>query len=214
MRLRNAFWLVRHVLHEVGDLLSTALLRDGLRLAASRSRLLRLTSTSGAVVGRNVEVIGLERLTIGSGTVIQSNVTLHCGGMGWTADQGGIRIGSNTFIGHGCVLYGAGGIIVGDDGLLSPGVVVASHQHSFTVFGIAMRVQPIRSAPVTIEDDVWIGASATILPGVRIGRGAIVAAGAVVVDSVEPYTMVAGVPARPFRKRSPNPSPNAGPSCG
>ena len=51
-------------------------------------------------------------------------------------------------------------------------------------------------APVVIEDDVWIGAGAIVLPGVTVGRGSIVAAGAVVTRSIEPHTIVAGVPAR------------------
>lgn len=59
---------------------------------------------------------------------------------------------------------------------------------------------PIAAAPVVIEDDAWIGAKATILKGVTIGRGAIVAAGSVVVADVAPFTMVAGVPARVIRE--------------
>lgn len=55
--------------------------------------------------------------------------------------------------------------------------------------------------PVVIEDDVWLGAYAVVNPGVRIGRGAVVAAGAVVTRDVEPYTIVAGVPAKPVRQR-------------
>lgn len=58
----------------------------------------------------------------------------------------------------------------------------------------------IKDEPVIIEDDVWIGASVTILPGVKIGRGSIVGAGSVVVKNVDPFTIVAGVPAKPIRK--------------
>ncbi len=59
------------------------------------------------------------------------------------------------------------------------------------------------NAPVLIEDDVWLGANAMVLPGVRIGRGAVVAGGAVVTTSVPPYAIVAGVPARVMRLRFP-----------
>jgi maltose O-acetyltransferase len=55
--------------------------------------------------------------------------------------------------------------------------------------------------PVIIEDDVWIGARVIILPGVKIGKGSIVGAGAVVTKDVEPYSIVAGVPAKLIRKR-------------
>jgi acetyltransferase-like isoleucine patch superfamily enzyme len=57
----------------------------------------------------------------------------------------------------------------------------------------------IKSGPVVIEDDVWLGTNAVVLPGVRVGRGAVVGAGAVVTRDVAPFTVVAGVPARPIR---------------
>jgi acetyltransferase-like isoleucine patch superfamily enzyme len=62
-----------------------------------------------------------------------------------------------------------------------------------------VREHLIKQAPVVIEDDVWLGTNAVVLPGVRVGRGAIVAAGAVVTRDVSPFTVVAGVPARPVR---------------
>jgi acetyltransferase-like isoleucine patch superfamily enzyme len=157
---------------------------------------------AGAVVGHNVEVINLDRLRVGQGTVIQSNVTLHCGGMDWSCGRGGIAIGRNGFVGHGAVLYGAGTIEIGDDVLISPGVVIASHQHSFDRLDATIRSQPTRLAAVFIESDVWIGALAMILPGVRVGRGAVVAAGAVVTRDVAPAELVAGVPAVRLRHRS------------
>ena len=58
-----------------------------------------------------------------------------------------------------------------------------------------------KGRPVRIEDDVWVGYGATIMHGVRIGEGAVVAAGALVTKDVEPYTIVGGVPAKPIRKR-------------
>ena len=58
---------------------------------------------------------------------------------------------------------------------------------------------PGKSAPITIEDDVWLATRAVVLKGVTVGRGAVVATGAVVTKDVPPYTLVAGVPARPIR---------------
>jgi maltose O-acetyltransferase len=63
-----------------------------------------------------------------------------------------------------------------------------------------VRAHLVKTAPVVVEDDAWIGTNAVILPGVTIGRGAIVGAGAVVTRDVAPYTVVAGVPARPIRR--------------
>jgi acetyltransferase-like isoleucine patch superfamily enzyme len=66
--------------------------------------------------------------------------------------------------------------------------------------GAPIDVSKVPSAPVVIEDDVWIGAKSTILKGVRIGRGAVVAANSVVTENVEPFTLVAGNPARVVRQ--------------
>jgi maltose O-acetyltransferase len=65
--------------------------------------------------------------------------------------------------------------------------------------GLVERDKPEPPAPIVIEDDVWLAVRCTVLKGVRIGRGAVVAAGAVVVSDVAPWTLVAGVPARPVK---------------
>jgi acetyltransferase-like isoleucine patch superfamily enzyme len=61
----------------------------------------------------------------------------------------------------------------------------------------------VKQGPVVIEDDAWLGTNAVVLPGVRVGRGAVVGAGAVVTRDVAPFTVVAGVPARPIRSLTP-----------
>jgi serine acetyltransferase len=61
----------------------------------------------------------------------------------------------------------------------------------------------VKTAPVVIEDDVWLGTNVVVLPGVRVGRGAVVGAGAVVTEDVPPFTVVAGVPARVIRALTP-----------
>ena len=141
-----------------------------------------------------------DRLFLGTGTVVDGGVLLHCGGMSW-APGGEIRMGENCYVGPNAVLFGAGEIHMGDHVLVSPGVVIASHQHSFGERDRPMAQQPIRFAPVVIEDDVWIGANATVLPGVRIGEGAVVGAGAVVTGDVPPGAVVMGIPARVVRER-------------
>jgi galactoside O-acetyltransferase len=80
-------------------------------------------------------------------------------------------------------------------------VVITSHQHTFGRGDADIRDQPTAFEPVVVERDVWIGANATILPGVRVGRGAVVGAGAVVTRDVEPGSVVMGVPARVVRER-------------
>jgi acetyltransferase-like isoleucine patch superfamily enzyme len=114
-----------------------------------------------------------------------------------------IEIGDGTYIGEMNNLRAAGGIRIGRKCLIAQGVSIISANHSMD------RALPITDQPsrmdrsgVLIGDDVWIGTNSTILPGVSIGRGAIVAAGSVVTSSVAEYTIVAGVPARFLKERA------------
>lgn len=101
-------------------------------------------------------------------------------------------IGRNVFINAGCCFQDQGGITIGDRTLIGHQVVLATLNHGL----LPERRNEFSPAPIVIGSDVWIGSHATILPGVTIGDGAIVAAGAVVTKDVPPRTVVAGVPAR------------------
>ena len=107
-----------------------------------------------------------------------------------------ITIGKNVFINSGCRFQDQGGITIGDDVLLGHNVVLATLNHD----PVVARRASMLPAPIVIGDKVWIGANATVLPGVTIGKGAIVAAGAVVHRDVPPFTVVGGVPARILRE--------------
>lgn len=102
------------------------------------------------------------------------------------------------FINSGCRFQDQGGITIGDDVLLGHNVVLATLNHD----PVVARRSSMLPAPIVIGDKVWIGANATVLPGVTIGKGAIVAAGAVVHRDVPPFTVVGGVPARILRELS------------
>jgi acetyltransferase-like isoleucine patch superfamily enzyme len=113
-----------------------------------------------------------------------------------------LEIGDFTYIGECNNLRAAGGIRIGANCLISQGVSIISANHS-TRLGLPITQRPSRidKKGVVIQDDVWIGTNSTILPGVTIGMGAVVAAGSVVTTSVSPYMIVAGVPARFLRMR-------------
>jgi acetyltransferase-like isoleucine patch superfamily enzyme len=104
-----------------------------------------------------------------------------------------LRIGRNVFINQGCRLDDIGGIELGDDVMLGPGVRLISSGHPLDP---ALRRRQVIAAPIVVGRNVWIGAGATILQGVTIGDDAVVAAGAVVTGDVPPAVLVAGVPAR------------------
>jgi galactoside O-acetyltransferase len=107
-----------------------------------------------------------------------------------------LQLGHTIDIGEFTHIRANGGVRIGDRVLIAAGVTITSRAHPVPL----PRARVNEDRPIVIEDDVWLGAGAIVLPGVTIGRGAVVAAGAVVTKSVEPFTVVAGVPARPIRK--------------
>ena len=87
-----------------------------------------------------------------------------------------------------------GGITIGNRVMIAHGSQIVSAGHRVPGAGESMRFSGLDVAPIVIEDDAWIGGGAIVLPGVTIGRGAVIAAGAVVTKDVERYSIVAGVP--------------------
>ena len=109
----------------------------------------------------------------------------------------GISIGKHTVINRRCCLDGRGGLRIGSNVSISPDVWLLTDGHDMD----DPRFPEIL-APVSIGDYAWLGTRAMVLPGVTVGEGAVVAAGAVVTSDVPPYTVVGGVPARPIGTRS------------
>lgn len=107
-----------------------------------------------------------------------------------------IRLGQRVFINSGCHFQDQGGITIGDDVLIGHSVVMATLNHSLEPNDRASMYP----APIVIGNNVWIGAHATILQGVTIGDGAVVAAGAVVTKDVPPMAVVGGVPAKVLKR--------------
>lgn len=105
------------------------------------------------------------------------------------------RIGANCFIQQGCTFFDRGGIIIGDGVMIGPKVNLITLNHDLTPGSRAATI----CRPIILEDDVWIGVNATILPGITVGRSAVVAAGSVVTKDVPAYAVVGGNPARILR---------------
>ncbi len=112
-----------------------------------------------------------------------------------------IDLGDRVFVNRGTLITARTDIHIGDDVLIGPYVVINSGDHNY-----ADLIQPIwgqghNAGPIIIGNDVWLGAHCVILRDVKVGDGAVVAAGAVVIDDVPPRTLVAGVPAVPKKLR-------------
>lgn len=115
-----------------------------------------------------------------------------------------LKCGRRVFMGRGVQLICGGGITIGDQVMLAPGVRIISNGHRFDRTDIPMRAQGLYEKPVVIGNDVWIGADAIVLPGVTIGDGVVVAAGSMVTKDLPSYVLAAGMPARVIRSRKPS----------
>lgn len=113
-----------------------------------------------------------------------------------------VALGNNVYMNRGVFITARADVVIGDSVLIGPYTVINSGNHAYSDPDRAIRLQDHVSAPIVIEDDVWLGAHVTVLPGVTIGRGAVVAAGAIVTRDVEPNSVVAGVPARAIKHRA------------
>lgn len=113
----------------------------------------------------------------------------------------GLTIGDNSNIGPYCYLGCSGPIKIGSHVLMGPRVTMSAENHNFDRRDVLISQQGVTREPITIEDDCWLGSGSIIVAGVHIGKGAIVAAGAVVTKDVPAYAIVAGVPARLIRSR-------------
>lgn len=176
-------------------------MRGGLSLALVRYITNRVVARIPIYAVRHAwyrQVLGMR---IGEGSALLMDLYVYIRGRARPGRQG-ITIGRRTIVNQQCCLDGRGWLAIGDYVSISPGVWILTDSHDM---GDPMFREVL--APVKIGDHVWIGSRALILPGVTVGEGAVVAAGAVVTRDVEPYAVVAGVPARPIGTRSVSPKP-------
>ena len=166
------------------DLSSIVELGDGCFLAErSRIRAIQGKAGEGAAV------------ILGEKSVLKESALL-------LATSGQIRIGSRSAVGRGSELVANGGrILMGDDVRIAANCFLSTANHRFDDPSRTIASQGVVVRDVVIEDDVWIGFGACVLPGVTVGRGSIIGAGAVVTKDVPSGTIVGGVPARPIGRR-------------
>jgi galactoside O-acetyltransferase len=189
--MRGIFGLVHKRLRQaldlpfVADMLFTTLMRRRFR---SCGRGLRLR--------RPALVLGPENIVIGNNFVSMGNLHLYAN------DSGFVQIGDDCDVNTNVQIGGASGrIIIGDHVMIAANAVLRAANHGMRI-GMPMKHQPSVPGEIIIEDDVWIGSNAVITANVVLAKGTVVAAGAVVTHSSEPYSIVAGVPARKIGERS------------
>lgn len=154
------------------------------------------------VIGDNVRITGAislknrenGRIEIGSNVLLEDGVRLV------SARDGVIRIGDDSALTREANLVGGADILIGRKCVLGPRVTINANDHA-TARDQFIRDQGFVHAPVILEDDCWTGANVVIVKGVTLARGTVVGANAVVTKSTEPYSIVAGVPARKIGQR-------------
>lgn len=150
---------------------------------------LYLKRAKHSVIYRSVrkDLVPFNAFYLGNSSVIESFSVLN-------NMVGDIRIGAHSRIGISNTIIGP--VTIGDDVNLAQHIVVSGLNHNYQDPTQTISSQGVATAPIVIDNDVWIGANSVILAGVTIGRHAIVAAGSVVNHHVPPYSIVAGNPAK------------------
>ena len=113
-----------------------------------------------------------------------------------------VKIGEHTQINAFTVIFGYSAVTIGKNVMIGPHCMISSGNHDFKQTQMPMRFAGIlTSGPTIIEDNVWIGSHCVITDGVKIGRDAVIGAGSIVTKNVQPFDIVAGVPARVIGNR-------------
>lgn len=141
-------------------------------------------------------VYGKKNATIGKNSKIHPTVILR--------QSERIEIGNNCLINHNNVLQAGkkvGKIIIGNYVHTGANVMMFAFNHGFDNLDVPTIKQDYYDGDIIINDDVWIGAGSILLPGIKIGKGSIIASGSVVNKDVPPFTIVGGVPAKILKVR-------------
>jgi acetyltransferase-like isoleucine patch superfamily enzyme len=157
----------------------------------------RIRLDNNVLIERDVILLASEpnsSIEIGENTWLFYHCMLNSSG-GW------IKIGSNCTVNSFAVLYGHGGLEIGNDVRISAHVVIMPMNHIYKNPSLPIWMQGETRKGIKIEDDVWIGAGTKILDGVKIGEGSVIGAGAVVTKDVPPFSVAVGVPAKVIKKR-------------
>lgn len=150
-----------------------------------------------------VEINALSKkgITIGNNVTIKKNSIIECTGVLREIGEG-LVIGNNVGIAQNAFIQVRGFVEIGSNIMFGPGVSIFSENHTFKKLDKLLIDQPSERKGVMIEDNVWVGANVTILDGVKVGTGSIIAAGSVVNRDVPPFAIVGGVPAKVIKLRT------------
>lgn len=147
----------------------------------------------GSIIRRNarLDLNAANKFILGQRSIIEHGVIINNG-------IGDIIIGENTMITSRCMILGP--VEIGSNVVTGIGTQIVGLTHNYENIELPIKTQGVSGNTIKISDDVWIGGNSVIIQGVKIGKHSLVAAGSVVTKNVEPYTIVAGNPAKPIKK--------------
>jgi acetyltransferase-like isoleucine patch superfamily enzyme len=178
----------------------------------------RVNSGSNTFVSWNAELMNPRKISLGDDVVIEKSVRLLANGDSakiligdrtyiqpyvlMKAENGVISIGKDCTVNDFSILYGHGNLTIGNDVHIGAHTIIVPFNHIYQDPKVAIWKQGTTKKGLTIEDDVLIRASVTLLEGVTIGKGSVIGAGSVVTKSIAPYSVAVGVPATIVKKRT------------
>jgi galactoside O-acetyltransferase len=195
--LRKILWLViREPFYWLDDIILYFPGHGGqlIRKVWMRQRLAYLGKSP--IFETGIAVTGGENIQIGNCFSMMRHCSMYCHG-------GMLKIGDRVSVNQNVLLGAAdgGSIIIGNDVLIGPNVVFRASNHVFRDNDRPIRQQGHTGGRIVVENDVWIGANVVVLPNVTIGEHSVIAAGAVITNDVEPWTIAGGVPAQTIGRR-------------
>lgn len=168
-----------------------------------RAEFWRKTTNRGSAISDDLTLAGnqdpFKWISIGVATEIQRSCLIWIGED--ESKEPGLTIGERVFLGQGAHLSVMRPMKIGNHSLIGAYSYLLTNNHRFDVRTVPIRDQGYIEKPLTVGEDVWIGAHCVIMPGITIGRGAIIGAGSVLTKSVGEYEIWGGVPAKKIGDR-------------
>lgn len=195
-----AFNLVRFHLHRPFLLRSPLIgfMGSGSKIHYGRYFSIGASANIGAQVV--IRCLSKQGVVVGDNFTIRDSSKIDCIGV-LSEPSEGLSIGDHVGISENCFIQVRGFLEIGDNVIIGPNSTIITENHRFHDPEIAIRLQGTERKGVVIGKNVWIGCGCTVLDGVKIGDNAIIAAGAVVVSDVPPYTIFGGIPAKLIKRR-------------
>ncbi|HWZ22828.1 MAG TPA: acyltransferase [Cytophagaceae bacterium] len=167
-----------------------------------RRTLYKQVSSEDIVIGKTTRIAKTAIIEIrGGGSIKIGEHSEILDGVMILTQGGAIEIGNNSSINVNSIIYGHGGLKIGNNVLIAGGTMVIPNNHNFILKDKTIIEQGCTAKGIIIGDDVWIGHGCTILDGITLAEGTVVGAGSVVNKSTEPYSVIAGIPARIIKYR-------------